>query len=84
MNLDGFFDAVVDNEQHEDDLTRQYEIVAGSHVAQQFDGAQVVGRNDAPGRRQLSRQSTYRHIITLSTRHNINPLTPTVAIRTQL
>jgi len=37
-NLDGFLDAVVDNEEHEDDLACQDEVVAGSDIAQKFDG----------------------------------------------
>jgi len=55
-NLDGFLDAVVDDEEHEDDLARQDEVIARGDVAQQLDGAQGPRRNNAASRRQLRHQ----------------------------
>jgi len=56
-HLDGFLDAVVDDEETEDDLAGEHEVVGGRHVAQQFDCAQVPRRHDSSRSRQLRRQS---------------------------
>jgi len=39
-DLDSFLDGVVDDEEHEDDLTGQNEVVHGRDVAQKLDGTQ--------------------------------------------